>query len=446
MKYLNYFLLFTIFLVSSCKKSDNNDVTLTTLSVKTAFDPDNETLGFDLKNIKVTATNLTTNQAYTAQSNSDGIATFEVPAGNYNLAASITIAVSEYNQKAGTNVEDDVVFNGSLNNQNVVQSSNATISLKSGRIGDFVIKQIYYAGSSTRDGALFRDQFIEIYNNSNETIYADSLYFGQVQNVATIFSRIDFTKGFYQANGQWDWSKSLNMTGSNANTNFVYAETLFMIPGTGKQYPVEPGKGIVIAATAINHKAPYTNASGQTVTVINPELTVDLSKANFEVYLGSQPGINPLASDIDNPAVPNVNVITRGNGRDLILDNLGRDGLIIFKTKANVSAFPKYATPDVTQITASTNMFIQIPVNEILDGVGLQHAVTASRVPKRMPDVIDAGETFVTGGSYSSQSVIRKTRRTVSNRIVLQDTNNSTNDFGVLQRANPTGSAASFMN
>lgn len=448
MKQLNYLFLFLSVLImgSSCKKNNDNDVVLANLSVTTSFDTDHASLGFDISKVSVQATNLVTNQTYTAQNNASGVAVFELPAGNYNIKASITISAADYYAKAGTAVEDDVVFNGTISNQNVVQNSTASIDLKAGRIGDFVIKQVYYAGSNAKDGAVFRDQFIEIYNNSNDILYADSLYFGQVENVSSVASGIDFTKNYYLASGQWDWSKSLNMTATNPNTDYVYAETMFMIPGTGKQYPVLPGKSFIIAANALNHKAPYTNANGQSVTVNNPDLTVDLQNADFEVYLGSQPGINPLASDVDNPAVNNVTVVNRGGNRDLVMDNHGREGLYIFKTTSDVSKLPKYATPNQTTITAATDLFIQIPASMIIDGVGLQHAVTASRVPKRMPDVVDAGETFVSGGSYSSQSVVRKTRRTVNGRTILQDTNNSNTDFGVLLKADPSKSASSFLN
>ena len=46
------------------------------------------------------------------------------------------------------------------------------------------------------------------------------------------------------------------------------------------------GKSIIIAQTGINHKAPYDRIDGKPVTIQDPELTVDLSKADFEVYLG----------------------------------------------------------------------------------------------------------------------------------------------------------------
>jgi hypothetical protein len=217
-----------------------------------------------------------------------------------------------------------------------------------------------------------------------------------------------------------------------------------MIPGTGKQYPVLPGNSIIIAATAINHQAPFTDNNGKSVTVKDPSLTVDLSKAEFEVYLGNQPGINPYPSDLDAPAV-NVTVISANGNRELILDNLGRDAIVIFKTTADVKAWDKYATPDVSQVTVTTDLFTQIPVQYITDGVNLQHAVSASRIAKRLPEVVDAGEAFVPGGSYSSQSVVRKVSKTVNGRVILKDTNNSLNDFGYLPKADASKAGSSFI-
>ncbi|MES2416675.1 MAG: DUF4876 domain-containing protein [Bacteroidota bacterium] len=449
MKQIKYLFLITILLgaLASCKKDKSNDVTLLKLDVKTTFDDENATFGFGLDKAEVTVINLVTNQSTKATSNASGTATFNnLSPGNYKITVVLTVAAADYNAKAGTNVQEDIIYNGTISSQSITQNTQANVMLKVGRVGDFVIKQIYYAGSNAANGAIFRDQFFEIYNNSNETLYADSLYFAQVMGMSAASSGIDLSKGFYQSNGQYDWTKSVGMNNPKANTDYIYAKTMFMIPGTGKQYPLAPGKSIIIAATALNHQAPYIGATGNPITVKDPSLTIDLSKADFEVYLGDVPGVNPLASDLDMPAVTNVKVIDNGSGRDLIIDNLGRDGLVIFKTAADVTKWPAYATPDVTTITPTTRINTQIPVGVIIDGVGLQHAVTASRVPKRLIDVIDAGETFVPGGSYSSQSVVRKTSKVVNGRIVLKDTNNSTNDFGMLTKADPSKQPSSFIN
>src|SRR5690606_23688627 len=111
------------------------------------------------------------------------------------------------------------------------------LKLELGRIGGLVFKQIYYAGSDTRNGATFRDQFIEIYNNSNDTIYADSLYIAQVFGSNTVSP--DYTKGFFinsgNMKGQYDWSKSIGMPADvNATDDFFYPKSLYRIPGNGK--------------------------------------------------------------------------------------------------------------------------------------------------------------------------------------------------------------------
>ena len=449
MKHFNKLMMMAILIVglASCKKDNNDDVQPVSLTVKLSFDAANAGFGFTYEKTSVKITNLTTNQTYTTTAAADGTATFKsVSPGNYDLSATLPVTAADFNAKTGSNAVEDVTYNGSLTRQSVIADAQLAVTLTSGRIGDFVIKQIYYAGSSAANGAIFRDQFIEIYNNSNATLYADSLYFGQALGINTVSTRIDLTQGFYQSSGQYDWAKSVNMTATSPNTNFIYAKTIFMIPGTGKQHPVEPGQSIIIAASALNHQAPYTGADGRAISVKDPSLTVDLSKADFEVYLGDQPNINPLASDVNNPSVTNVTVIDNNTNRDLILDNLGRDGLFLFKTTADPKAWPKFATPDETQITISTKLFIQIPNQYIIDGVGLQQTVVASRMPKRMPDALDAGETFVPGGSYSSQAVVRKTNRTIGSRIVLKDSNNSTSDFGYLPKADPSKAATSFVN
>jgi len=452
MKKTIYFLFAMLILaIAACKKDNvpdtNNDVKPVTISVKLSYEAENTALALSLEKTEVKITNLTTTQSYTATSNTDGVATFTaISPGNYDVSAVQTIAAEDYNTKAGTNVTDAVIFNGTLSRQALTQDGQLAVTLKTGRIGDLVIKQIYYSGSSAANGAVFRDQFVEIYNNSNQTLYADSLYFGQVINTATALNKIDFSKGFYQSGGQYDWSKSIGMNTTNANTGYVYTSALFMIPGTGTQHPILPGTSIIIAATALNHKSPYTGADGKAISVKDPTLTIDLSAADFEVYLGDQNGINPLASDVDNPAVPNLTVIDRGANRDLVLDALGRDGLIIFKSKVDPKTWGKFPTPEVTQIISTTKTYIQVPVNLIIDGVGLNTTVVANRIPKYMVDAIDAGETYTTGGSYSSQSVVRKTNKTVSGRIVLKDSNNSANDFGTLTKSDPSKSATSFIN
>ena len=63
---------------------------------------------------------------------------------------------------------------------------------------------------------------------------------------------------------------------------------MYAIPGNGKDYPVQPGKSLLICDKAIDHREANSNS-------------FDLSNADFEWYDDSDK--NP---DIDNPQVTNL--------------------------------------------------------------------------------------------------------------------------------------------
>src|SRR5690606_9274624 len=362
---------------------------------------------------------------------------------------------AKYMELAGYYVEDDVNFSGSNDNMEIFEDKSLALVLQAGKTGSWVFKQIYYAGSNASTGAVNRDVFVEIYNNSNQILYADSLYFGQV-----IGKNNNNAGEFYLENNQYDWSKALNMSiesGKDANKDYIYAHTIFRLPsdGTGKKYPVQPGSSIIIAATAVDHTNSYeSNTSDRPVTVTNPELTINLNNADFEVNLveflrptdGS--AYTPFRTDVDNINVPNVDVIHVSAGNDLVLNALGRDAYFIAdarSTNVNIEAMKDYAVPDKREITATTPVYKQLPIEIIIDAVELQHPIAASRVPKRLQTILDAGRTFVPGGQYSSQSLVRKTLKTVNGRRILKDTNNSEVDFGYLEKADPSKTGSSFI-
>jgi len=241
----------------------------------------------------------------------------------------------------------------------------------------------------------------------------------------------------------------------NANDDYVYAKAIFMIPsdGTGKKHLVQPGQSLVIAGSGLDHTKPYMLNSGKEQTVVDAGLTVDLSHADFEVYLYPyeqkvEPGRSKFASDVDNPDVRDVETIFATGMRDLILNPQGKESYVLFKSggKADPNQFPKYANPQIRTVTASTTVYPQIPVSYIVDAVEIAAIIEKDKNPRRLPLKLDVGSVSTTGGPFSSQSVVRKTKTTVSGRRILSDTNNSTTDFGVLQKANPSKTDASFIN
>jgi hypothetical protein len=439
MKYFKIlFLLSLIVVVNACKDVEPGIEALN-LKVKVQYDPSLTGYTFPLQNIEVKLKNITTQQTVSALSSGAGESTFAgVIPGNYDIDAVITIKADDYTSATGVKTTSDVVLNASLKNQSITSSTIATIPaliLKVGKIGDWLIKQVYYSGSDRTNGALYRDQFIEIINNSNETLFADNLYIAEAVGNST--ATPDFTRGFYLPNGQWDWSKSVNMPANvKANEDFLYTKSLYKIGGDGSTYPVKAGESIVIAQSAQNHKSPFTGTDGVGITVKDPSLTIDLSNADFEVVLAPLL-TRPLDSDIDNPKVPNLEVLNYF-GTDYIMDNPGRNGFFIFKTTESVKDYNRYATPNTTTITSSTRVHIQVPIKHVIDAVETQPS-PAEQVPKKFGASLDAGFAFVPKGAYTSQSIIRKTAKTIGTRRILQDTNNSSNDFDFFDKANPKG-------
>ncbi|RZK57538.1 MAG: DUF4876 domain-containing protein [Pedobacter sp.] len=431
-------LIILIGLTLACKKDNQPDITPTDLNIKVAFDLSNSGYTFPVRNITVRIKNLTSGRYRTASTDENGISAFnDLPAGRYDIDVSYEISAKDYTDITGVATTKPIIFNAAEKNKLVNRDNTAEVALnlKTGVIGTWLVKQVYFAGSDRTLGALYRDQFIEIYNNTDEVMYADSLY------ITEIYGRQSSTNTTFnlQANGQYDWSKSLNMVTTNGdpNSDFIYAKTLCMIPGNGTTYPVKPGESIVLAQTALNHKTPFVGTDGVSISVRNPDLTVDLSKADFEAYYGSFVP-RPLDSDIDNPSVPNVEVLSY-TGTDMILDNPGRTGFAIFKVDGtqNVKSWPMYNEPSKNTPSSSARKYYQIPSKYIIDAMEIQPNVATSRLPKKLGADLDAGFTFVPNGAYTSQSVIRKTEKRENGRVILKDTNNSTEDFTYLDIALP---------
>ncbi len=211
---------------------------------------------------------------------------------------------------------------------------------------------------------------------------------------------------------------------------FVYADKVARIPGDGDDYPVQPGESIVIAFNAVDW-----TSGGE-----NSEITVDLSSADFELYavdwlesLGRQ---GNTWFDIDNTDVTNMDMIY------LNIENYGQFSFL--STGASIAIFNSETVPaeTVTDPNSSESnpiYYLKIRVEDIVDGIDMLFNSEAAAF-KRLPSSIDAGFNFVEGNSYTSKSVRRKVAKTTAEgRKILQDTNNSTNDFDAIDLPTPRG-------
>lgn len=432
-----------VLFLTTCVKERAPELGTITLEVHVAFD---KSYGYPAsattRGYMVELHNLLNNEIDSVAVGTDGIARFDfVSNGKYNIQVAREFSPKAYEEVFGDRVEDPVTFNAAeigVKLRSVSPVQQVHLKLRKATPGEWVIKQLYYAGSDLYNAAALRDNFFEIYNNSDKVLYADSLC------MMFVYGRMSTT---YRAadklleTGQFDWTKAVGTEPptANANEDYLYAQAIYMFPGTGKTYPVQPGQSLVVARSAINHKAPFTNKAGKTYQVNRPDLTVDLSQADFEVittpYL--EEGEYESLIDIPTPGKTSL-IVLQKFAKTMMMDNIGRIGYALFKTNEDIKSWPKYAEVKETTIEGKT-LYTRVPKKYIIDAVETQPNTEDRRLPKKLSSELDAGFTFVPLGSYSSQAVIRKVKEVRNGRRILQDTNNSTNDFEVIRPAVPGG-------
>lgn len=152
-----------------------------------------------------------------------------------------------------------------------VSAPNTSLNLpiSPGERGSLVISEVLRADFLTPNVGFYRDhQYIELYNNSDTTIYLDRKIIGK--GTAGAFDYPRFPCSLYAP-------FTLDSLG-------IWATYFYQVPGSGTIYPLLPGTAAVIALDAIDHSQ------------INPK-SPDLRFADFET-IGR--------TDTDNPSVPNL--------------------------------------------------------------------------------------------------------------------------------------------
>lgn len=391
-------------LLSCEKKGPELSNIQVTLSTSTAFN------GVSLANIPVEIVNTIDNTKITEMTNSMGVAVFEqIAPSTYNIGASIELSPEVAFNYTGFNKA--VTINANLSDIAVLplQTSIQTLTLDGKAGGDLVIKEVYSLGAANDGYAImFKDQFIEIFNNSDEVQYLDKLY-------------LAFLAPQVAGQGSKDVPTTLPIG------DFVYASKVLQFPGTGTQYPIQPGMGAVVAMNAVNYKAQKPDAK-----------TVDNSTAQFDTYaitwLQSLGRTGSAFFDIDNPDVPtmtNIYLFIQNNGW-FNMDDYASIALV----KLDATPTETIRDPDKT----SDVFYVKIFTSGIIDGVDIL-AKSSSAAFKRLPTKVDSGFAYAQengSANYTGKSLRRKIAKTLSNgRNVLMDSNNSSNDFEVVVPATP---------
>lgn len=279
-------------------------------------------------------------------------------------------------------------YSGNVVNVDIV-ANNKQINLEVGasKSGALVMKEIYFCGSKTpTGGSYFRDQFYEIYNNSEKVQNVKGLCIA-ILNPLTATANLPVWPGADAA-------------------NFVYASTIWQVP-VNKDYLLNPGESVIIAQMADDHKKAN----------LNPSSPVNLLSAEFETLVATTSLIS------DNPAINMTMAFWPSPTPQWLTTVFGGAFVIYFPSQ------PIDPNNFVSPIGQTTKNY-KISNEEVVDAVELVGNSNQVQL-KRMPAVLDAGAATV-GGTYLSVSVARKIKSTLSDgRVILFDTNNSSDDFEV---------------
>ena len=391
MKYFKQLLALalTLVLFNSCKNDDDviNSVVATRNLTLQLQKPDNVT-DIQYGTITLTLTELNRNEkverVFTNLSQNE--LTLPLLMGSYevHIAATVTYTIN------GETVAGEM--SAFVNKVDLLNNSSFPISLSIKAKGnDFIIEEIFFAGTATPEGKqYFGDQYIKLYNPTDRVLYADGLVLADSEFLTV--TKIDYTP--------------------NIMAEAFTAGSMVQIPGTGTQYPVQPGKSIVIAEQGINHKENNPNS-------------IDLSKADFENFYP------PRVKDVDGVGVTN---------------NINLHGIFIFNNRGNrsyvIARFPEGTTTTTLQYDyeykVGTKLMqrqaLKIPNNWIVDAVnlstktGFEWIVTSSS--------LDSGWAYVANDekdtSRYGKSVRRKVLSEKNGKLIFKDTNNSTDDFEIL--------------
>lgn len=370
-----------------------NDVTKgVTLKVQVS-QPQDLLSPFQLEGKTVTIT--LNGTATTAKLDASGVAVFnDIVPDVYTISTSWNLTSAEYALYTGdNNVTQGAQVTGNLAAQSVLNDAEITLPTQISVDRDIIIGKVYNSGSKDNNNKAYQaGKYIELYNQSDKEVDVAGLYIGLVESGSNPAYTLADIKSTYA-------------------DSVVLLKQVFRIP---QSYSTKLASGgtLLLVNSAIDHS-------------VSVPLENDLTGADFEAK-------DVKGKTANNAAVPALELIF-SNLPAISYMNLvqgGPCGVVIFRTNADVANLPKTYQFGKTSGTE----WLVLPVSYVLDGVDIlkYKATGADNSSKRLVEKIDVGFTNVGSASGGTGEVsYRKTSRKNNNRVILQDTNNSSNDFKV---------------
>jgi len=266
---------------------------------------------------------------------------------------------------------------------------------------DFIISEVFFAGTLRPTGnQYYGDDYIKIYNNTDHVLYADGLTFLESKFTTT-------QKYNYRPNVM-------------ASAFTVHA--IYTIPGSGHDYPVQPGEELLLCDTGIDHRVANENS-------------FDLSGADFEWYDVST---SPSHLDIDNPAVCNLDKWYCYTLSFFLLHNRGFKAWALARIPIDKEQYlSQYLYRYNYEIIVEAGTYpmsqqaYKIPNEWIVDAVNC--SVESDYAWNVVHSSLDRGYAYCGTMDHDKTRYFHSVRRKMlylkDGRLVLKDTNNSSEDF-----------------
>lgn len=412
-------ILLCVTAIASCSSDDGSSVDTTPTDLKIMFQlPDGYADDATLTDLSLTLTDINTQRKTTFNGNAAedlSITLKAVPGGYYRIDATGKL---NYRNKDLVGKQVDVL----AYSEGIILTREAPIAALKLQVTSqpeadpadiayrgFVLGEIFCAGTANRQGNYYyADKYFVIYNNTDHVLYADSL----------VIAESDFLTTMKQ-----EYTPDIMPTD-------MAVSAMYMIPGSGHDVPVQPGGKLLVVDNAVNH------------TVANPN-SWDMTKADYEWYDEST---NPQFTDIDNPNVPNLERIYSSTLTLWSPHSQGFKSYALARMHADRKTFLTDYMYDYTYHLVGqtgeadmTGSAYRLSNSWILDAVNMsvpalfQWIVTSPTLDKGYTYCADFGW----DDSRYGKSVRRKVKAMDGTRAILQDTNNSTDDFEPRTKADP---------
>ena len=301
-----------------------------------------------------------------------------------------------YTVAASWDLEGDLYVAGSLPQQQITTAQELTLSMRQLTRTSLVLSKIYMACSKDNNGVNYQTgQYLTIFNQSDTPQDVAGLYIGLLDAGSSMAYTLD------------------NLHEQHADS-VVLLKQIYRIPAD-QPCLLEPATELLICNSAIDHSQ-YSS------------MEHSLTDADFEAKDATMKVTN-------NPHVPALEAVYIQANTTISNINLTRGGpcgVVIFRTDEDVTALPQtYKYPNTA--TKGTR-WVLLPKRMIVDGVDIlkYKATGVDLATKRLYSDIDAGYvTLTTTNGWNGEVIYRRLSdmKTPGGNPMLQDTNNSQNDF-----------------